>query len=319
MMQYIAKSDERMKTMESQLSSMRALLSQRAPGTLPSQTETNPKKEEANVVMTRSKKAKEEQKKKEESAPTPEEEVLTEENPTIEKKKEKEVLTPPQVSVPFPQRLKDKSEDRYFARFVEMLKGLHINIPFAEAIAQMPKYAKYLKEILSNKGKLADFATIGLNEECSAVILKKLPPKLKDPGSFSIPCTIGNLQFDRALCDLGASINLMPYSVYKKLGLQEPQPTDISILLADRTLTYPRGIVENLLVKVGKFIFPADFVILDIEEDEKIPIILGRPFLNTGDAVIEVRKGRLTLRLGDEEEVIKVYDTAKSFSSSPFL
>ena len=140
----------------------------------------------------------------------------------------------------------------------------HINIPFAKAIAQIPKYIKYLKEILSNKGNFLDIDTIGLNKECSSIVLRKFPPKLNDPKIFSVPCTIINLQ-----------INLKPYFLYKKLGLQEPQPTNISLLLANRTLTYWQGIMENLLVKVENFIFLADFVILDMEEDEKISIILG--------------------------------------------
>ncbi|KAG5063732.1 hypothetical protein JHK85_004915 [Glycine max] len=151
-------------------------------------------------------------------------EVPTDENPMANKEDENEVLKPPQASVPFPQRLKNKSEDGQFDRFVEMLKRVHINIPFIEAISQMPKYAKYLIEIISNKGKLTNFATIGLNEECSGIVLRKLPPKIKDSGSFLIPCIIKNMQINRVLCDFGANINLIPYSVYKKLGLQEPQP-----------------------------------------------------------------------------------------------
>ena len=135
-------------------------------------------------------------------------EVSTNGNPVASKEGKKEVLRPPHVSVLFPQRLKDKSEDEQFARFVEMLKKVHINIPFVEAIAQMSKYAKYLKEILSNKGKLVDFATIALNKECSTIILRKLLHKLSDPMSFLVHYIIGNLQINRALCDLG--------SVYKK-------------------------------------------------------------------------------------------------------
>ena len=115
---------------------------------------------------------------------------------------------------------------------------MHINIPFTKEIYKMLKYAKYLKETLSNKGKLINFATIGLNEECFVVVLKKLPPKLIDPENFSIPFTISSLQIVRLLWDLGASINVMPYFVYKKLGLQEPQPTNISFLLGDKNLTY---------------------------------------------------------------------------------
>ena len=135
------------------------------------------------------------------------------------------------------------------------------NIPFAKAIVEMPKYAKFLKGIISNKKKLEDFAIVSLNKECSIIVLNKLYLKLKDPRSFLVPSTTGNLSFDRALCDVGASINLMPYSVYKKLGLQEPQPTNISIQFADTTLTYPWWIVEDLLVKVGKFHFLVEFMI----------------------------------------------------------
>ncbi|MGI4673517.1 retropepsin-like aspartic protease [Klebsiella pneumoniae] len=102
---------------------------------------------------------------------------------------------------------------------------------------------------------------------------------------------MGNISFSKCLCDLGASINLMPLSVFMQLGLPEPKPTTMTLQLADRTITYPRGIVEDVLVKVDKLIFPADFVILDFEEDKKIPIILGRPFLATGRTLIDVQKG----------------------------
>lgn len=156
---------------------------------------------------------------------------------------------------------------------------------------------KFLKEILSNKRKLEDYETVALTEECSTVLQKKLPSKLKDLGSFSIPCTIGNSFFSNALCDLGASINLMPLSIYKKLGLGEARPTTITLQLANRSLAYPRGIVEDILVKVDKFIFPADFIILDMEEDQDILIIHGRPFLATGRALIDVQKGELTIRV----------------------
>ena len=141
---------------------------------------------------------------------------------------------PPYVpSVPFPQRLVKAKLDKQFKKFLEVFKKLHINIPFADALAQMPSYAKFMKEILSKKRKLEEFETVALTEECSAILQKKLPPKLKDPGSFCIPCTIGQCNFERALCDLGASVNLMPLSVYRKLGLGEVKPTTVSLLLAD--------------------------------------------------------------------------------------
>ncbi|XP_027337115.1 uncharacterized protein LOC113850771 [Abrus precatorius] len=201
-------------------------------------------------------------------------------------------------------------------------RKLHINILFVEAISQMSKYAKFLKEMLSNKKKLEEFEIVKLNEECSEILLRKLPPKLKDPGSFTILCTIGNSYFDKALCDLGASINLMPFSVFRRLGMQEPKPTSISLQLADRSITYPRGIVEDVLVKVDKFIFPADFIVLDMEEDDEVPIILGRPFLATGRTIIDVQQGKLTLRLNEEEVVFKVFNSLKhpsTFDSCNFV
>ncbi|XP_024021582.1 uncharacterized protein LOC112091651 [Morus notabilis] len=158
--------------------------------------------------------------------------------------------------------------DKQFSKFLDVFKKLHINIPFADALEQMPSYVKFMKEILSNKRKLEEYETVALTEECSAILQKKLPTKLKDPGSFTIPCTIGNSFFDKALCDLRASINLMALSVYRKLGLGEAKPTTISLQLADRSIKYPRGIIEDVLVKVDKFIFPADFIVLDIEEDQ---------------------------------------------------
>ncbi|GJU98479.1 DNA-directed DNA polymerase [Tanacetum coccineum] len=133
-----------------------------------------------------------------------------------------------------------------------------------------------------------------MNERCSTVLLNKLPLKEKNPGSFTIPCDIGNLRIDNALADLGASISLMPYSMYEKLGLGEPKPTRMSLELADRSIQYPRGIAENVLIKVDKFILPIDFVILDMREDTRIMIILGRPFLAIARAMIYVFNKRIT-------------------------
>ena len=126
---------------------------------------------------------------------------------------------------------------------------------------------------------------------------KKVPPKLQDLGSFTIPFSIGNQVSSKAQCDLGASINLMPLSMFKRLRLGEPKSTIISLQLADRSYQHPQGIIENVLVKVGKFIFPAYFVILDMAEDDKVPIILGRPFLAMRKAQINVQEGELKLRV----------------------
>ncbi|XP_022851136.1 uncharacterized protein LOC111372937 [Olea europaea var. sylvestris] len=192
---------------------------------------------------------------------------------------------PPQdlsPKVPLPQRLKKNKLDKQFSKFLDVFEKLHVNIPFAEALNQMPSYVKFMKDILSNKRGLEEYETVALTEECSAILQKKLPPKLKDPGSFTIPCSIGNSMFERALCNLGASINLMPLSIFRKLGLGEARPTTVSLQLADRSIKHPRKIIEDALVKVDKFILPADFLILDLEEDREIPIILGILFLAAG-------------------------------------
>ena len=173
-------------------------------------------------------------------------------------------------------------------------------MPFTEVVTQMPLYVKLLKDILTKKRKIAEEGILNLNATCSAVIKRGLPEKMKDLGSFTIPCTIGEFVFQKALCDSGASINLMPYSIAKKLSLGEITPTTVTLQMADRTMEKPEGIIEDVLVKVGKFIFPAAFIILDIKEDSQVPLLLGRPFLATGAALIDMQKGILTLRVGEE-------------------
>ncbi|XP_015576025.1 uncharacterized protein LOC107261424 [Ricinus communis] len=148
----------------------------------------------------------------------------------------------------------------------------------------MPKYAKFLKEILSNKRKLEDLGLVTLNEECSAILQNKLPVKKRDPRSFTLPCIIGELPISGALADLGASINLMWTSLFNKLGLSEPKPTRMSIQLADRTIKIPRGVVDDVLVK----------------GESTVQLILGRPFLATSRAIINVCNGKLQLRVDDE-------------------
>ncbi|XP_057998253.1 uncharacterized protein LOC131177306 [Hevea brasiliensis] len=155
----------------------------------------------------------------------------------------------------------------------------------------MPSYTKFLKEILSKERRLEDYETIALTEKCSAILQNKLPPKLKDPGSFSILCLIGNMNIDKALYDLRASVSLMPLSICQKLNVGELRPTTISLQLMDRSVKYPVDILENIPIKVGKFFIPADFIVLEMEEDIQILIILGRPFLATTDAIIDVKMG----------------------------
>ncbi|GJW91925.1 reverse transcriptase domain-containing protein [Tanacetum coccineum] len=203
----------------------------------------------------------------------------------------------------------EEKEEAQQRKFLENLKQLHISIPFTEALAQMPKYAKFLKGLLSNKARLEEACTVTMNETCSTVLLNKLPSKEKDPGSFTIPCDIRDLHIDNALADLGASISLMPYTMYEKLGLGEP--TRMSLELADRSIQYLWEIAKDVLIKIDKFILPIDFVILDMREDSRIPIILGRPFLATARAMIDVFNKKITLRVGSEEVIFDVDQSMK--------
>ena len=171
-----------------------------------------------------------------------------------------------------------------------MFKKIEINIPFSKALTQMPNYAKFMKNLLSKKRKFTEEGIVSLNATCSAVIQKSIPKKRKDPGSFTIPCMIGNADMGKALCDSRASINLIPLSVAKRLSLGELTPIAMTLQMADRTLAHPEGILEDVLIKEGKFVFPVDFVVINIEEDKKVPLLLGRPFLVTRAALIYVKK-----------------------------
>nr|GEY78245.1 hypothetical protein [Tanacetum cinerariifolium] len=182
-------------------------------------------------------------------------------------------------------------------------------LSFADALIHMPKFAPMFKKLLNNKDKLIELTKMPLNENCSAVVLKKLPEKLDDPGRFLIPCDFTGLDNCLALADLGASINLMPLSIWKKLRLPTLNDTKMVLELTDRTISKPTGVAENVFVKVGKFYFPVDFVILDFVADPRVPLILGRPFLSTAHALIDVYEGEITLRHDDQSLMLKCGDT----------
>ncbi|XP_071705035.1 uncharacterized protein [Rutidosis leptorrhynchoides] len=184
---------------------------------------------------------------------------------------------------------------------MELIKKVNVNLPFIDVISGMPKYARFMKDLLTNRKKMESVSSVTLNAACTAVVTNQLPEKLEDLGCFTIPCLLGDLACMRALADLGASINLMPYSIYLKLAPGELRPTRMAIQLADRSIKYPRGIIENMLVKTGTLVFPTDFVVLDMEVDERIPLILGRPFFNTTRCLIDVYGQQLTLRIGDQK------------------
>ena len=198
---------------------------------------------------------------------------------------------------PIPQRLKRQKQDYQFKKFLDILKQVHIKLSLVEAIEQMSNYAKFLKDIVSKRRRLGEFETVAATEGCMAMLHNRMPPKLKDPGCFTIPCAIGNHYEGKALCDLGASINLIPKSVFQKLGIGRAKPTTVMLQLVDRSYVQPKGKIEDILVRVDKFIFPTDFLVLDCEADDNAPIILGRPFLATGRTLIDAEKGELTMRV----------------------
>ncbi|GJX15104.1 reverse transcriptase domain-containing protein [Tanacetum coccineum] len=217
--------------------------------------------------------------------------------------------------IPCPQRpCKEKMEERY-AKFIDLIKEVRINVPLVDVLAGMPNYGKLLKDLASNKSKMEQISAAFLNEECFVIVQNKLLPKLGDPGSFLIPCTVAGSVKYLALADLGASINLMPYSLYASLSRNTLKPTRMSIRLANHIYQYPMGITENMLVQVGKFVFPVDFVILQMEDDDKIPLILGRPFLHTADAIIRVKNKELNLGVG-EDRITFLIDKAMQHSHS---
>ena len=221
----------------------------------------------------------------------------------LEKKKERvdrKDIQGSRPAVPFPQRLQKSKIEEQFARFLKTFQKLEISMPFTEVVTQMPLYAKFLKDILSKKRKIVEEGIVNLTATCSALMKKELPKKMKDPGSFTIPCIIKGVEIQKALCDSGASINLMPLYVAKQLSLGELIPTTITLQMADRSMVKPEGVLEDVLVTVGKFVFPVDFIILDMEVDSQVPLLLGRPFLATGAALIDMQKGVLTLRVGEE-------------------
>ncbi|GJW23571.1 reverse transcriptase domain-containing protein [Tanacetum coccineum] len=209
--------------------------------------------------------------------------------------KETPIPKPYKPKILYPQRFRKEKMEAQYGKFLDMIQAVRINVPLVDVLAGMPNYGKFLKELVSNQHKLEQISSAFLSDEISAMIQNKVPPKLGDPGSFLILCTFSKAFSCNALADLGASINLMPYSLYAKLSLETLKPTKMSIRLADRSFQHPIRIVENMLVEVNKFTFPIDLVILEMEEDSKVPLILGRPFLQTADVVIQVKQKQLNL------------------------
>ncbi|KAG7552350.1 Aspartic peptidase domain superfamily [Arabidopsis thaliana x Arabidopsis arenosa] len=227
--------------------------------------------------------------------------ALPAEKPVAAKNKEKVFVPPPyKPPLPFPGRQKKALADKYRAMFAENIKDVEAMIPLVDALALILDSHKFLKDLIRERIQEVQRTTV-VSHECSAIIQKKVvPEKLGDPGSFTLPCSLGPLTFNKCLCDLGASVSLMPLSVAKRLGLNKYKYCNISLILADRSVRLPHGLLEDLPIKIGNLEVPTDFVVLDMDEEPKDPLILGRPFLATAGAIIDVKQGKIDLNLGKD-------------------
>ncbi|GJT06386.1 reverse transcriptase domain-containing protein [Tanacetum coccineum] len=331
---YVKANDAVMQNMQNQMSNITDLLtkivnsnhaSTSSSGSLPSNTVANPKGE-LKAITTRSGVSYDGP-----QIPPPVVEVETEVTkdtvlpnestkdvqPTITQVDEPVVMPRAKTILPYPSRVtKEKireKDDLLALKFMENFRNLHFELSFADALLHMPKFVPMFRKLLNNKDKILELTKTPVNENCSAVILKTFPEKLGDPGRFSVPCDFPELDECLALADLGASINLMPLSVFEKLNRQGLTKTRMVLELADRSISTPTGIAEDVFVKVGTFYFPADFVVVDYDADPRVPLILGRPFLRTARALIDVHGEEMTLRHEDQSVIFKVGDT-KNFS-----
>jgi len=252
----------------------------------------------------------EETKEKEEKVKKLKNEKQKEKVVEIEKKKgkskanseKKKKVTPIEcMEVPYPLVPSMKDKERHLARFLDIFKKLEITLPFGEALQQMPLYAKFLKDMLTNKNRYIHSDRIVVEGNFSTVIQRVLPPKHKDPGVVTIPCSIGEVAIGKAFIDLGASINLMPLSMCRRLGEIEIMPTRMTLQLADCSIKRPYGVIKDVLVKVKHLIFPAHFIVICIEEDADIPLILGRPFMSTASCMVDM--GKKILQMGIEDQL----------------
>src|ERR1043165_9832081 len=234
-----------------------------------------------------------------------------EKNTRRNKRGDKGVSTIPLQHLTYPHAPSKNENARHYARFMDIFKQLQINIPFAEALEQMPKYAKFMKDILTKKKRYTDQETIMVDASCSAIIQRTIPKKESDPGRVTLPVTIGDVYVGKGLIDLGSSINLIPLSIVKRLGDIELKSTKMMLQLADKSITRPHGVALDLFVKVDKFFFLVDFVVIDMEEDVDAPLILGRPFMKTARMMIDIDDGLMKVRVQDEEICFNLFEAMK--------
>ncbi|XP_039126993.1 uncharacterized protein LOC120263170 [Dioscorea cayenensis subsp. rotundata] len=241
--------------LEHHMAQMSKLIEEKLSGSLPNTTKINPKESLKGVSLNSRKQLRN----------------------YVNKEAEKDVEQSNIVDLEAPLDEKEKTIDQGKEKSAPLVYQPKLTYP-----TKMPRYAKFLKELLTNKRKLEDMSSVTLSEECSALITNSLPKKEKDPGGLIIPCTISGLIDEKLLDNLGASINLMPYKIFQKLALGESKPTPMTLQLADRSIRQPRRIMEYVLVNV------------------EVPLILGRPFLATSKALIDVKDGRMDMFMKDE-------------------
>ena len=230
----------------------------------------------------------------------------------VESEKDKTSHVPP---APYPYRLRAPKKVNNHFEIYELFKQVKVNILLLDAIKKIPSYAKFLKDLYTVKRKLGVNNDAFMTEQSTSLIRNNLPPKYKDPGSPTISIVVGNSKLGHALVDLGVSVSLLPYSVYVELGLGDLEPTNITLQLANRSVKTPKGIVKDVLVQVDKFYFPVDFVVLDtqpvVNQGTQFPVILGRPFLATTNAIIHCRGGLMTLSFGNMTVNINIFNVIK--------
>src|SRR3954466_1374872 len=312
------------KNLEVQIGQIAQHLTLQAQGNFPNETVKDQKNlEKINAVTTRSKKVAESEKEKEEiddpfvievdleiRENVKEPEIVIPPVKQLEEKNKKDAK--PAIKLPFPSRVtKKNSTEKDFEKFAALFKKLEVNLPFFEALEQMPLYKKFMKEVIGKKRPMGGEPEIA-TEKCSIVSpARKIPIKRKDPGAVAIPCTIKNIAFKKVLIDSGSSVSLMPLSIFKKLELGGVNESKTKLRFVDHTVKKSYGVAEDVLVEVDKFVFPVDFHIMDIPEDEETPILLGRPFLSTGRCNFDIEKGTLTLKSFDEEVTLKMLGVKK--------
>ncbi|KAM2779298.1 hypothetical protein COP1_014583 [Malus domestica] len=198
----------------------------------------------------------------------------------------------------FPRRFMQSKKEEDEKDILETFRKVQVNIPLLDAIKQVLRYAKFLKELCTTRKRISNKEVVKVSENVSAILQRKLPPKCKDPGSFTISCVIGNTKFKHAMLDLGAYINIMPYSIYASMNLGELKNDGVIIQLADRSNAYPKWVLEDVLVQVNDLVFPEDFYVFEMEDSAHftpLPILIGRPFMKTARTKINVFKGTLTM------------------------